>query len=941
MTTPLMRTVLLAALLLASSFGVQAAIDMNAPLPIGPQVKVGKLPNGLSYYIQKNARPEKKLELRLVIKAGSILEDDDQQGLAHFTEHMAFNGSAHFKKHELVSYLQSIGVKFGADLNAYTSFDETVYILPIPTDRKDNIDKGFLVLQDWAGGLTLNTADIDKERGIILEERRMGKGAGDRMNKVLVPKIYNGSRYAQRLPIGQEHTLKTFKPEALRRFYRDWYRPDLMAVVVVGDIDPAYAEQMIVTHFGKLTNPARPRPREYARIPVRAKTEALVVTDKEASNNGLLIRYPVSEVREKLTLGGYRDKLVEALFSGMLNTRLQDLSQLAEPPFMGGSSGISKLTARYKSYNAAAALGKAGALPAIEALVQENMRARQYGFGAAELARAKKNMMRNYERAWIERDKTDSSSYVGEYVRNFLEQESIPGIENEYRYAQELIPAITLDEMNRFARGSIPADTAKLVIYTGSSKGDTPIPTTAQLLAAVEAAEKSVVAEREVKNIAASLMATPPAPGSIVGETVDKALGTTTLSLSNGLSVILKPTDFRNDQVLVSASRFGGHTLFDEKDSFIARYATAVVGTMGVNGHSPLEVQKILAGKTATARLTLSTYTESVGGSAGSGDIETLLQLMHLQFTSVRRDEDLYKSFIGNQVEAARNAMAQPEAVFRDTILGTLYNNHPRVARMPRPEDFAKVSLDGSLAIYRQRFSSARGLTFIMAGSFDIDKVKPLVATYLASLPVGDIAVGFRDVGVRPVTGIVKKDVFRGAEAKSNVSLSFTGKADWSAEEELRFFAMIEVLNIRITDVLREKMALIYGGGLSGSLNQVPYGNYAIAASLPTGPDKVDKVIAATFAEIRRMQEQGPAAADLEKVRQNWLQRHQTLLRENGYWINRLQNALMQGSDLGAILQYEQKVAQLTPAQLQDAARRYFKFDNYVQVVLYPEKKAH
>ena len=940
MTRKLVRTAFLAALLLAPPLAAHAALDLDTPIPIGPQVKVGKLPNGLTYYIQNNARPEKKLEMRLVVKAGSILEDDDQQGLAHFTEHMAFNGSAHFKKHELVSYLQSIGVKFGADLNAYTSFDETVYILPIPTDRKDNVDKGFLVLRDWAGGLTLDAADIDKERGIILEELRLGKGVGDRMGKILLPKIYNGSRYAQRLPIGKEHTLTTFKPEALRRFYKDWYRPDLMAVVVVGDIDPAYAEKMITERFGDLANPARARAREYARIPVRARTEAVIATDKEATSNGLLIRYPISEVREKTTLRGYRDKLVEALFAGMLNTRLQDLAQLAEPPFMGGSSGIGKLTARYKSYNAAAALGKAGAAPAIEALVQENMRARQYGFGPAELERAKKNIMRNYERAWIERDKTDSSSYVGEYVRNFLEQESIPGIENEYRYVQELIPGISLDEMNRFARASIPADTAKLVIYTGSNKADAPVPTAEQLLAAVAAAEKSTVKAQDEASVATSLMAAPPAPGSIVSETVDKALGTTTLALSNGLSVILKPTDFRNDQVLVSASRFGGQTLFDEKDSFAVRYATAVVGTMGVNGHSPLEVQKILAGKTASARLSMSPYTESLGGSAGSSDIETLLQLIYLQMTSVRRDESLFKSFIGKQVEAARNAMAQPESVFRDAALATLYNNHPRVARTPRPEDFDKVGLDRSLEIYRQRFASARGMNFIMAGSFDIEKVKPLIATYIASLPVTDIPVAFRDVGVRPVTGVVKQDVYAGAEAKSTVALTFTGKAAWSAQEELRFFAMIEVLNIRITDILREKMALIYGGGLSGSLNQVPYENYTINASLPTGPDKVDKVIAATFAEIRRMQEQGPDAADLEKVRQNWLQRHQTLLRENGYWINRLQNALMQGTPLNAILDYEKNVAQLTPAQLQEAARRYFKFDNYVQMVLYPEKSA-
>ena len=374
-----------------------------------------------------------KLELRLVVKAGSILEDDDQQGLAHFTEHMAFNGSRHFKKHELVSYLQSIGVKFGADLNAYTSFDETVYILPVPADRKDDVDKAFLVLEDWAHGLTLTDADIDKERDIILEEARLGKGAGDRIQKVLMPKMYNGSRYADRLPIGKEDIVRNFKPDTLRRFYKDWYRPDLMAVVAVGDIDPAKAEQLIRRHFSGLKNPTHERPREYAQIPARTDNEALVVTDKEAGPASILIRYPVRPFHERDTLRGYREQLVEALFAGMLNQRLQELSQLPAPPFIGASSALSRLTPRYRSYNAMAALGMSGATVAIDALVQENERARRFGFTAAELDRMKKTMMRTYERAWNERDKTDSAVHASELMRNFLEGESIPGIDAENR----------------------------------------------------------------------------------------------------------------------------------------------------------------------------------------------------------------------------------------------------------------------------------------------------------------------------------------------------------------------------------------------------------------------------------------------------------------------------------------------------------------------------
>jgi zinc protease len=938
MSTNFVRTSLLAAVLLAQSLVAHAALRLDTPVPIGPQVKVGKLDNGLTYYIQRNARPEQKLELRLVVKAGSILEDDDQQGLAHFVEHMAFNGSTHFRKHELVSYLQSIGVKFGADLNAYTSFDETVYILPIPTDRKENVEKAFLVLEDWAHGVSFNPADVDKERGIVLEELRLGKGASDRISKVLMPKMFNGSKYAQRLPVGQEAVLRSFPHEALQRFYRDWYRPDLMAVVAVGDIDPAEAEKLIKAHFGRLKNPSPARAREYAPIPTRSATEALVVTDKEAGGAAVLIRYPVQPVVDAGTIGAYREELVERLFGAMLNQRLQALAQQPQPPFIGASSSLGKLTRRYKAYSAGAALGSSGAQPAIAALVQENERARRFGFTAAELERVRKNMLRAFERAYNERDKSDSAVYAAEYLRHFLEDEAIPGIETEYRYASELLPAITLDEMNAYARRTIPADSGKLVVYTGNSNPSVPLPTGPGLLAAVAAAEKAELTAHDEKAVAAKLMETPPAPGSIVAESVDKALGLTRLTLSNGVKVILKPTDYRNDQVLMSASRFGGQALFDGKDILNARYANAIVATMGLKDLSPLDVRKVLAGKAANVNMGLSAYTDVVSGAAGAHEIETMLQLVWLKFAGVRRDEDLYKSFIGTQVEQARNRLAQPGARFGDTLVATLYNNHPRAPRPLRPEEFAQISLDRSIDIYRQRFSSARDLTFIFVGSFDVAAVKPLLATYLASLPTPEIRVALRDVGLRPVAGVVKREVRSGTDDKSTISLTFTGPAAFSDREQVRMAALMEVMNIRLIDVLREKMALIYGGGMSGAISRIPYPHYSISATLPTGPANVDKVLEATFAEIERMKTQGPDQEDLDKVKSNWRQKYRKALRENAYWLGHLQSALTNGSDPATILEFEQQLDALGAADLKAAAQRYFNMGNYVQVVLNPEK---
>ena len=942
MTTRTLR-ILSGAVMLACALMAQADTLDYKPgdqLPVSPQVKVGKLANGLTYYIQKNGKPEQKVELRLVVKAGSILEDDDQRGLAHFTEHMAFNGSTHFKRNELISYLESIGVKFGADLNAYTSFDETVYMLPIPTDKKDNLETGFNVLEDWAHGLSFNDADIDSERAIIMEELRRGKGADDRINKVLMPKLLNGSRYAERLPIGKEDVILHFQHDAIRRFYRDWYRPDLMAVIVVGDVDPAQAEKMVEAHFGGLKNPEHERPRDYAVIPERTQSEGVVVTDKEAAANVAYIRYPIMPHTDANTYGQYRHDLIESLYSAMLSQRMAELTQQANPPFIQGGSSMGQVVHGYRSFSAGAVVGKGGAEPALTALVQEDERARQFGFTVSELERAKKTLLRTYERYYKERDKSESADYVGEFQRSFLDQEPIPGIENEYKYVNQMVPGITLDEVNAAVKLAIPANEKKLVVYTGSDHSDLPIPQPAALLADVEAAEKATVQAHAEKVYATTLMAHPPKPGRIVKQTRDAALGLTELTLSNGVKVVLKPTDFKNDQVMMSGSRFGGQSLYGQEDIFNARYASTIAGQMGVGAYSPTDLQKVLAGKTAGVAANMGMLSEGVSGGSGSADIETMLQLAYLEFTQPRKDPALYDSFIGKQRELARNALSRPEAVFNDEYYATLYNNNPRVARVARPEDFDHVQLDRAFDIYRSRMASAKGYTFFIVGSFDVEKIKPLLATYLGSLPTAAIPVAYKDLGVRPVRGVVKKDVLKGTEAKSTVSLTFSGDASYNDVERLRLQFLVDVLNIKLVESLREQKGLIYSGGASGSVNKLPYQNYMVGITLPCAPENVDKVIAATFAEIQKLKDKGAELADLNKVKANWMENHLKVVRENGYWLGQLQSAQINGTDPHAILTAAKRVEALTPEDLKAAAQRYFNTDNYVQMVLLPEKPA-
>ena len=936
----ILRKVLLGASLLAFSWQVFGAENLEAPLPVDPQVKIGKLDNGLTYYIRKNGKPEKKVELRLVVKAGSILEDDDQQGLAHFTEHMAFDGSRHFKKHDLISYLQTIGVKFGADLNAYTSFDETVYVLPIPTDKPDNLETGFLVLEDWAQGATMDGEAIDQERNIVLEEARMGKGADDRMIRKLLPAVFNGSRYALRIPIGKESILKHFPHAAIRRFYADWYRPDLMTVIVVGDVDPAQAEKMVRAHFGQLKNPAAERPRKYPDIPPRNQSSGLVITDREATENIVRIEYPVRKAPPDTTIADYRKGLIKDLFTAMLSQRLQELTQQENPPFVMAYSGEETLAPGFKSFTSSAYLGRGGAGPAIAAMVQENERARLFGFNQDELERAKKGMRRGAEMAYNERDKSDSSSYVREYMGNFLEQEPIPGIANEYAYITDLLPGISLDEVNSYAREVIPEHSGKLVAYMGSSHEKGKIPTSAQLLEMVNAAEAAPVTAMAEKHLPAMLMAHPPKAGTIVAEKQDKKLGTTELSLSNGVNVILKPTDFKNDQVMIGASRFGGRSLYDEHDMYSARYASSVVYSMGMDSFTPVDLSKIMAGKSASLYTSIDGYTDSISGSAGVDDIETLFQLLYMRMMEPRKDGALFHAFISKSQDMAKESMSNPETVFYDMLQTTVYNNHPRLAHVAKPEDFGHIDLDRAIAIYRDRFGSAKGLTFVIVGSFDVEKIKPLIATYLASLPVGAIPTHYIDLGMRPITGVVKKEMRIGIEPKSDVSLVFTGNAAYSREENRRFRMLLEVMNIRIVESLRQKLSLIYSGGMSGSIDRVPYASYRINVNLPCGPENVDKVIDALFAEIEKIKKEGPAKEEIDKVKQNWIEENRIAMRTNAKWLASLQDAVLFGTDPAAFLSDEEGIKAITPDEIKAAANRYFNTGNYVQAVLYPEQQA-
>ncbi|MCW3119674.1 MAG: insulinase family protein, partial [Chitinophagaceae bacterium] len=774
--------------------GVSGQVNLSQSLPVDPKVKIGKLANGLTYYIRKNAKPENKVELRLAVNAGSILEDDDQQGLAHFTEHMAFNGSKHFQKNELVNFLQGIGVEFGADLNAYTGFDETVYILPIPLSDTGNFRKGLTVLQDWASGLTFDNKEIDAERGVVLEESRLGKGADDRMFRKIYPIQYAGSKYAERLPIGKEDILKHAKYDVVKRFYKQYYRPDLQAVIIVGDIDVAATEKLVKEYFGGLKNPVNPRPRSYAKVPARQKSQSIVVTDKEATNFSVEVDYPATVSKTQTTVGDYRNSLVKSLFTSLLNQRLRELTQSGKPPFLFAATGFNSYARGYEAFSAYAVAGKDGPDTALHAVLTEVERVKKYGFTEAELERGKKQMLSGFEQLYNNRDKTESSNYVDEYVRSFLQKEPIPGVEKEFQYYQQLLPGIKLQEVNALTT-PLKQNEKLFVSLQGPSSGDTKLPDNATLLANAEKALSAAVKPYEEKAVAAELMKTKPQPGTIVSETKNERLGTTELTLSNGVKVTLKPTDFKNDEIILTSFHKGGVSSYPAEDKLSANYAATIVQQTGIGDFSPTELRKFLAGKTVSATPRISGLTSGINGSSSVKDIETLFELIHLYFTAPRKDDALYNGWKEKQKSQMQFALADPQTAFIDTFYQALFQKNPLApVIIPKPGDFDKINPDRSMEIYKEQFGDANDFNFILVGSLDLEKIKPLLTTYLGSLPSAGKPAAYVDNGVRSVKGNTEFNFKKGTEPKSLILSVYSGEVPYSEDLALKTSALTEIL---------------------------------------------------------------------------------------------------------------------------------------------------
>ncbi|GAB3944700.1 insulinase family protein [Spirosoma harenae] len=920
----------------AQAKAARTDMNLNSTIPTDPAVKVGKLPNGLTYYIRKNAEPKNRAELRLVIRAGSVLETDNQQGLAHFMEHMEFNGTKNFPKNELVNFLQSAGVRFGADLNAYTGFDETVYQLPVPTDSANVFSKAFQILEDWAHNATIDPTEVDKERGVVLEERRLGRGAGQRMRDKYFPLLLNNSQYSKRLPIGTEQVLTTFKPEVLRQFYADWYRPDLMAVIAVGDFDEKQVEGIIREKFGRIPALKNPKPRTEYEIPAHKDTKVVIVTDPEQPNTVIQVIYKRPEIKEK-TLNDLRESIKRGLFNTMLGNRIQELTQKADPPFLGGYSNYGDFLGNLDAFTSIAVAKGGNVEKAIRAVLDENARVKQFGFTTTELARAKQEFMTNVEQAYSERNKTRSANYINEYVQNFTDKEPYTSIEFYYNFLKKVQDGIKLDEVNKLVDQFIHNDNRAVIVMAPEKEKDK-LPTVEQILGYVNDAGKGLTAYED-KTIDSPLLATQPTGSPVVNEKKITDIGVTEWTLKNGVKVVLKPTDFKNDQILFSANSFGGTSLYDLKDFQSARFSSTLTAMGGTGAYNQIQLGKFLAGKQVNVFPYVGELSEGVNGSAAPKDLETALQLLYSYFTQPRKDPDVIKGFLSNQRSGLQNQIntPTPAKVFQDTVAVTLGANNPR--RQPlKPEDLDKIDLDRALQIYQERFANGGDFRFFFVGNFKEDQLKSLVEKYLGGLPTTGKDEKFKDLGIRIPSGQISKTVYRGLDPKASVQLVFSGDLTWSPETTTQLDALAEVLEIKLIEKLREEESGVYGVGASAAYAKYPVSRYTFRINFGCGPDNVEKLIAKTQELINDVKQKGALPADIAKFKAETRRETEVQLKDNQFWLGYLQNQYYNGDAPDEVLHEKELLEKVTVESTKAAANQYLG-QNFIRLVLMPEKK--
>lgn len=917
----------------------QKDLNLNDPIKADPNVTIGKLENGLTYYIRKNSYPKDRVEFRLAVNAGSNQETDEQQGLAHFTEHMAFNGIEGFPSNSVVDHLRSKGVVFGADLNAYTSFDETVYMIPMPTDDPGNIDLGLKILRGWAAGLLYDNKEIDEERGVIIEEYRLGLGASDRMRKEYWPILMKDSRYADRLPIGKLDILQTFDYQVIKDFYKDWYRPDLQAVIVVGDIDVKVVEEKIKTMFGNIPAKQNPKKKEIYGIAPNKEPLVAVCTDPEATGSQVMLIRKHQHKAMK-TIGDFRQQLCIDLYNAMYDARFEEMTQDPKCPFIAASAGYGDFIGNTDMYGSNAMAKENRINDAVTVLMQEDYRVLKHGFLQTELDRAKEELLERYDKAAKEVDKTESAKFASQYINNFLRQDPIPGAKRENNFAKKLIEGITLEEINALAKDWVTDDNM-VAIITAPEKEDVKVPSKEEILTIlndkslanvqpyVDTYKDQEILEKEALT-----------PGKITNIEKIEAVGAEKWTLSNGITVYVKKTDYKNDEILFSASSKGGKSLYPVKDLASVDFAAEIIDRGGIAGLDYNSLMKKMKGKNVGVSPNISLLTEGFSGSSSPKDLEFFFQYLNAFFTNPRIDKNAFDLVLDETKEQVKMITAQPMYKYIGKFIEAAYNNDPYMKQMFSYDDeyFAQVDFDRAVRIYKERFANPADFNFFFVGNYDEKEMKEFVELYLGSMKTEPSKKENYDLSVlkpRPDKASTQT-VYAGTEQQGWMGMYITNPIEWNYRNSIIADMIGEALDIQFVKIVREKMGDVYSPMVQMSASKLPQPEMTLMILLGCDPAKTDKLADASLKILNDFKVKGPDKKTMELIKKQMLSTRAKNIQTNRFWLGYISGKITQGEPIVNPSEYDNIVNSVTKKEMVEFMKKYFKPEVYTRADMHP-----
>lgn len=943
----LFRKLGFAVIMLCGSFQLASAQMQMPPIPVDKDVRIGHLDNGLTYYIRHNALPEHRVEFHIAQKVGSILEEPQQRGLAHFLEHMAFNGTKNFPGDEkglgIVQWCETKGIKFGVNLNAYTSVDQTVYrISNVPTDDQSVVDSCLLILHDWSNAVLLSDKEIDKERGVIHEEWRSRNSGIMRLYTEAQAVMYPGDKYADCMPIGSIDVIDNFPYQAIRDYYAKWYRPDLQGIIIVGDIDVDQMEAKIKSVFADVKKPVNPAERVY--YPVADNQEPLVYIgkDKEIDDPTIEIYFKQDPTPDSIkgNMAYLLQQYMLSMTTSMLNSRLNELRQSANPPFIyaGCYYGNYFLAQTKDAFTLSISSKAEGINEALKAGLTELERVRRYGFTESEYERARANYLQRLESAYNEREKTKNDSYVNEYINHFLMAEPIPGIEFEYTTMNQIAPNIPVMAINQaIQQGGLLPDNNQVVFIAAPEKEGIVCPTKEEVVAQLKGM-KDLKVEAYVDKVSNEpLMKEAPKGGKIVSENTNAIYGTTELTLSNGVKVYIKKTDFKADEIQMKGVSLGGTSLFPDNDKLEMSYLNSVIQAGGLGNFSKVDLTKMLAGKKVSVNTAVGANTEGITGSCSPKDFETMMQLTYLSFTAPRKDMDAFASLKSRIKAQLESAESNPLSSINDTIQKMMYGYHPRYFSM-KPEMVDQINYDRIIEMYKDRFADASDFRFFLVGNVDIEKVKPLIEQYLGALPSTGRKETFRDNHMDIAKGMLENTYAKEQQTPmATVFMLYSGKCKYDLKDNLLMSFLTQALDMVYTEEVREKEGGTYGVSSYGQLSKHPNEKFMLQIVYQTDPAKKDHLNGIIDAQMKKMASEGPTEEHLQKIKEYMLKKYKDNQKENGYWLNNLDEYFYTGVDYTQ--GYEEAVNSITVKDVQKFAADLVNQGNKITVVMtVPEK---